>query len=67
MKIRVKHHLEGKKPTRFFSSIMKKRMKTEQFNTLVKTVTDEYGETTDEFLDKQENIDDEVCSFYEGL
>ena len=46
---------------------MKKRKKTAQLNTLMKTMTDEDGEITEEVLDKQEVIEDEVGRFQEGL
>ena len=41
MKILTKHHLEGEKSTNFFCLVLKKRKRTAQFDTLVKSVTDE--------------------------
>ena len=65
-KMLVKYHLEGEKPTRFFCSIMKKGKKSAQFNAVVKMITDEDGEITEEVLDKQEDLEDKVCRFYKG-
>ena len=47
--------------------MMKRRKKTAQFCTLIKTTVDEEEVEHEEALERQDDIEDEVCSFSERM
>ena len=63
----AKYNLEGERPTRFFSSMNKKRRKTAQFTTLVRNVVDEQGNEVEETLTEQSKSEEEVHNYYKDL
>ena len=67
MKVLAKYHLEVEKPTKFFCWILKKRRKHAQFDSFMKSFTDEEGNMTEVVLEGQEDIEEEICRFYKLL
>ena len=67
MQLLARYNLEGERPTRFCCAKMRKRRKTAQFSSLIRTIINENGEEAEEVLDKQADIEDEVHKYYETL
>ena len=57
------YNLEGERPTRFFCAMMRKRRKTAQFCTLVRTVIEKNRMEVEEVLEKQADIEDKVHKY----
>ena len=65
--ILAKFHIKDDKPTQLFCSIIKKRRRTTQFDTLIRSVTDKEGKATEVVLEGQEDIAEKLCRIYERL